>query len=109
MQYYRILILLFFLALVPSAPSTGAPNEDLVVKAEEMVLSRNFNRALLLFSEAIERDPNKVEAYLGRANVYLLMDRYGDADRDYATALKINPELVKSYFDKKKHLKAEGS
>ena len=52
-----------------------------------------YDEALTLFSDFIKKYPQSVhwaQGYLGRANVYYLMRRYGDALEDYRHLLNQN-------------------
>ena len=46
----------------------------------------DFEEAILAFSAAIEIDPNRPEAYMGRAEAYIAMDKPREALKDYKKA-----------------------
>ncbi len=56
--------------------------------------------ALADLNRAIELDPQYVEAYHGRAYVYLAMEDYHHALADYTRIIKLDPQFVAAYRDR---------
>ena len=52
------------------------------------------------FSRAIDIDPSRADAYLGRANTLSTLGRYEQALPDYNRALEIDPELANAYANR---------
>ena len=55
----------------------------------------NYSAAASLYSKAVELDPGEVTYPANRANVYLKMKKWEDAEKDCDDALKINPKFAK--------------
>ena len=55
----------------------------------------NYPTAASLYSKAVELDPGEVTYPANRANVYLKMKRWEEAEKDCDDALKINPKFAK--------------
>ena len=55
----------------------------------------NYPAAVSLYSQAVELDPGEVTYPANRANVYLKMKRWEEAERDCDDALKIKPKFAK--------------
>jgi tetratricopeptide (TPR) repeat protein len=52
------------------------------------------------FSRAIDIDPSRADAYLGRANTLNTMGRYEESLPDYNRAIEIDPELANAYANR---------
>ena len=52
------------------------------------------------FSRAIEIDPARADAYVGRANTLLTLGRYEESLPDYNRAIEIDPELANAYANR---------
>ena len=97
----RILFLWFFAAgLLTCGPITyaGQSNETAVELAMTRYEQGELDQALLLFHQAIERNPLLVDAYkfLGRA--LLKLERWGEALERMGTAYELMPEVDKRAF-----------
>ena len=55
----------------------------------------NYSAAASLYSKAVELDPGEVTYPANRANVYLKMKKWEEAEKDCDDALKINPKFAK--------------
>ena len=52
------------------------------------------------YSARISRNPNDVNAYLGRAIDYMLVQDFASAIKDYSTVIELDPNLVIAYFNR---------
>ena len=52
------------------------------------------------FNRAIDIDPTRADAYLGRANTLSTLGRYEEALPDYNRAIEIDPELANAYANR---------
>lgn len=57
----------------------------------------NLEAALVLYSEAIELNPEHVLAYVARGGILGGLERYTAAIADYNAALELSPELAGAY------------
>ncbi len=107
---HKKIITILFLSILPwMGHSYTNPENDLIRMGKSFMTQWDFDQAIFFFSRAIEEDPGLVEAYLHRANAYLMVDKYQEAVDDYQSALVIDPEFVKSFMDSKKERVHTGS
>jgi tetratricopeptide (TPR) repeat protein len=59
-----------------------------------------YDQAILYFTEAIRRNPNYEEAYLGRGAAYAGLERAYLAFEDYNAAVRLRPDDAKAYYDR---------
>ena len=67
------------------------------------VSNLNLNKpakALKDFNRAIEIDPTRANAYVGRGNTLSTLGRYKEALKDYDIAIEIDPELANAYVNR---------
>ena len=57
----------------------------------------NYEEAIIAFTAAIEIDPKRPEAYIGRGDAYFAGDDYSSAEMDYSTAKDLDAMLVDAY------------
>ncbi len=72
----------------------------LVRIADLQSLSKQWDDALHSYSESLRLDPNCVEAYLGRAQVYRSLQNYPAAVTDLGQVLKREPQRIKLYTER---------
>ncbi|NJK64592.1 MAG: tetratricopeptide repeat protein [Synechococcaceae cyanobacterium SM2_3_1] len=72
----------------------------LVRIADLQSLSTQWDDALHSYSKALRLDPNCVEAYLGRAQVYRSLQNYAAAAHDLGQVLKREPQRIKLYTER---------
>ena len=78
----------------------GEKAEDFLIQGEEKYRKGDRQGAIEAFSQAIELDPNYVEAYYNRGTVrYILGDNKG-AIADFNEVLRINPNLFQAYVNR---------
>ena len=92
------LLITFFMAAGCGVTLTDYENAVL-----DGVSNLNLNKpekAFEDFSRAIDIDPSRADAYLGRANTLNTMGRYEESLPDYNRALEIDPELANAYANR---------
>jgi curved DNA-binding protein CbpA len=77
---------------------SGMTPQDFYVRALSKVLEKDYQGAIDDFNQALEKNPNFVEAYIKRAETrYKLGDARGTLT-DCNEALRINPDLADAYY-----------
>lgn len=59
-----------------------------------------FEEAVALYTEAIELDPDLVDAYVNRSQAYLELGRFDEALADANKAIQLEPELAGAYVNR---------
>jgi lipoprotein NlpI len=62
--------------------------------------NEDYNLAIKLFTEAIDRNPNNTVAFFNRGNAYLAQRRFLKAIADYNQALKRQPRMAQAYHNR---------
>jgi len=57
-----------------------------------------YKKALSLFDAAIKKDSQNAKYYVRRADVYMLLDSFDNAEEDYTRAIELSPYLAAPYF-----------
>lgn len=97
----RLLIVLTMSIAILAGCGIGVSDYDDAVL--EGVSNLNLNKpekALKDFNRAIEIDPTRADAYLGRANTLNTLGRYEEALRDYNQAIEIDPKIANAYVNR---------
>ena len=69
-------------------------------KGNFMIMLKQFDRAILVYSRAIELKPNNAEAYLNRGIAY---EEKGEPDlaiKDFNTSIQFNPDNAETYYSR---------
>ena len=74
--------------------------EDAVLDGVSNLNLNKPEKALKDFSRAIDIDPSRADAYVGRANTLSTLGRYEEALSDYNRAIEIDPELANAYANR---------
>ncbi len=79
-------------------------NRKLRLTNEEAPLNENqielhFN-SINNYSAAIERNPQDVNAYFGRALDYMLVQDFSEAIKDYTKVIELDPSFAMAYFNR---------
>ncbi|WP_341730547.1 tetratricopeptide repeat protein [Microcoleus sp. EPA2] len=83
---------------VPSAPvATGPKADDFFIQGGEKFHKRDYQGAIQAFNQAIQLNPNYVEAYNLRGNIRSFLGDKKGALADYDQALRINPNDITLY------------
>ncbi len=73
--------------------SSGSKDaKDFYTEAGKAFEQNDFEKAIILYSKAIEEDPNYSSAYFNRALSYAIVNKYTEATRDAERVLKIEPD-----------------
>jgi tetratricopeptide (TPR) repeat protein len=59
----------------------------------------NFNQAILIYTQAIELNPDLAEIYLNRGNAYNRHGKFTEALKDYNKAIALKPDYANAYDD----------
>ena len=92
-----LLVCVLLAACGQNAQATWQEQYDLGVKYLD---EGNYEEAILAFTAAIELDPKRPEAYIGRGDAYLAGGNEADlsvAEEDYLTALELDARLEEVY------------
>ncbi len=76
----------------------GMSPQDFYVQAVTKALDRDYQGAVEDYTQAIELNPNFVEAYIKRAATRFKLGDDRGALKDCSEALRINPDLAQSYY-----------
>ena len=80
--------LLLVLALFTACTSNAQKAAQQLELGRKYLTEQNYTEAVAAFTEAIRLDPDSIEAYLGRAEVYVNLKQYEDAEADYAAVVE---------------------
>ena len=75
----------------PSEGRKGYRLSDMLVKGELMMVKKNLNEAIQIFSLIISVDPNWAEAWNKRATALYLSGKYEDSINDIKKVLQLEP------------------
>lgn len=74
--------------------------DELEKRANASFVDEEFEEALNLYNEAIEREAQSANLYVSRAAVHLKLENFTDAVADANKAIALNPGLAKAYMRK---------
>ena len=80
----RLLVLALFTACTSSAQKAAQQLE----LGRKYLTEQNYAEAVVAFTEAIQLDPNNIDAYMGRAEAYKALQKYEEATSDYSTVIE---------------------
>lgn len=86
-----IYILLSFLLSVSGC--TGKTGDELQAEGVAELRKGNTTAAMVLFRNALEKDPNLVDARYQLARTYVAAGRYEQAEREFQKVSRLNPSL----------------
>ncbi|MEJ2282363.1 MAG: tetratricopeptide repeat protein [Desulfobacterales bacterium] len=96
----RILFALTICFFITGCGVTLSDYEDAVLDGVSNLNLNKPEKALKDFNRAIDIDPSRADAYLGRANTLSTLGRYAEALPDYDRALEIDPKLANAYANR---------
>ena len=97
----RILFALTILCfIVTGCGVTLSDYEDAVLEGVSNLNLGKPEKAFEDFNRAVDIDPTRPDAYVGRANTLSTMGRYEEALPDYNRAIEIDPELANAYANR---------
>ena len=62
--------------------------------------NKEFEKAIIHYSNAIDLDNQNPIYYSNRANVYIELEEFGKAIEDSDTAIQLNPQFTRAYLRK---------
>ena len=74
--------------------------DDAIMDGASNLNTGKPEKALEDFNRAIKVDPKIAAGYLGRANTFNMMGRYGESIEDYDTVIEIDPKLANAYINR---------
>lgn len=81
-------MVLLAVMLLTACASKAAKAQEKFELGQKYLTEMNYTEAVASFTEAIELNPDDIEAYLGRAEAYIGLKQYDDAKADYGTAIE---------------------
>jgi tetratricopeptide (TPR) repeat protein len=94
---FALSILVF---IITGCGVTLSDYEDAVLDGVSNLNLNKPEKALKDFNRAIDIDPTRADAYVGRANTLSTLGRYAEALPDYNRALEIDPKLANAYANR---------
>ncbi len=95
-----IFILTISLFLLTGCGVGVSDYDDAVLDGASHLNRGKPEKALEDFNRAIKIDPQRVDGYAGRANVFNTMGRYRESLRDYNIAIEMDPTLANAYVNR---------
>lgn len=81
-------ILLLVLALFTACTSSAQKAAQQLELGRKYLTEQNYAEAVAAFTEAIQLDPNNIDAYMGRAEAHKALQKYEEATSDYSTVIE---------------------
>ena len=81
-------VLLLVLALFTACTSSAQKAAQQLELGRKYLTEQNYAEAVAAFTEAIQLDPNSIDAYMGRAEAYKALQKYEEATSDYSTVIE---------------------
>lgn len=81
-------VLLLVLALFTACTSSAQKAAQRLELGRKYLTEQNYAEAVAAFTEAIQLDPNNIDAYMGRAEAYKALQKYEEATSDYSTVIE---------------------
>lgn len=88
---YRTVFLIALLYLLILLGCSDGTKEELFAKGEKMVKDDNVRGAIVMFVNALEKDPNYLEARLELAKAYSSIGKLDSAQKEFRKARLLNP------------------
>ena len=82
------------------APYTEPTYSALIDFGESAIEKEEYEEALEYSSRAIQKDPNRIQAYNLRGRAYTSLERYDQALEDFTEAENIYPDDAETYFNR---------
>ncbi|MCT7951095.1 tetratricopeptide repeat protein [Ancylothrix sp. C2] len=76
------------------------PGLKLYNKAVEQTKQRNYTSAIGTFTQALQQNPNLIEAYNRRGHARFLAGDTSGAIKDYNQAITLNPSYIEAYINR---------
>lgn len=82
--------------------------EELKTKANLYFSKKNYEQAVILYTKAIEKDPNNAIYYGNRSFAHLRTECFGYAFDDASKAIELDKNYIKAYYRRAASLMANG-
>ena len=92
-RVYLALAVLLTSLILCSCENTNAEWQEQFDLGTRYLAEHNYVDAEIAFAKAIEIDPKRAEAYIGRGDAFMAHANYQDAQADYETALELGREI----------------
>ncbi len=106
-QFIRYLIVSVLCALVAGSVMAQQPNDGSTPKdstaqqdyeqAQSVEASGNYDEAVKLFGQVIDREPDFWQAYYKRGEAYSIQEKYELAVEDYSHVIDLQPDFALAY------------
>ena len=83
--------------LLPNVAASADPATKAYERGKACVGKKDFDAAIVAFTEAIRLDPKFAEAYYERGNVYYNTGERDKAIADFTDAIRLNPKHSEAY------------
>ncbi len=99
---FSLLAVVFTLSFALSASSYASEAQEFFREGYMASMSREWDKAIELYSQSIQMSPDNAEAYLQRAAAFEMVERIDDAIADYEKTLRLKPDyyLAMEYLAK---------
>lgn len=95
LSFQIILKITFILSLLIACATTEeikeTDSDPLLYQGNALFLDGQYDRAIVFFNKAIEKNPRFAEAYYNRGITYLEKKQFDKAISDFTKAIEINP------------------
>jgi len=98
MRKLKIYIAIIGLSIF-SMETYGKVHTDYIIQGKSHLTELDIENAIHSFSEAIDKRQNIVDAYLHRAQTFLIAGECEKAAEDYSKAFELDPEYVKEQLN----------
>lgn len=95
---YLSVIFLFSCCIISGMAQGNSTYEDFVQSGENRISQRDYYGAMDAFNEAINANPNRPEAYIGRATARKHLQDYNNALNDIGKATDLAPSYAPAYI-----------
>jgi len=92
-------IIVIFITALAFNPAFSQDAQNYFNKANEMLVSGNFEESVALYNQAIQKNPKFAEAYLGLGIAYKEQEKYQSAYDATLKAIKIRPSYYQAYYN----------
>jgi len=93
----RIVLVMLCLVLAPDVARAQNDYDDAIKRGDEHRDNREYDEAILAYSEAIELIPDSPRAYASRGDIYVHKREYKKAIADFDKAVALKPDYVYPY------------
>jgi tetratricopeptide (TPR) repeat protein len=93
-----LVIIAFCVGLSLSGYAQSA--KSLIKKGFQQYEAENYDAAIKLFSQALEKSPNNENAWYYRGVCKSLLEHNMEAVKDYSKAITLKPDFAEAYFER---------